>query len=485
MLNIFLNVLRGSVTAAFVAFIIIIARLLLKGAPRWITCVLWGILALRLICPVLPESSLSIVPSFKSEEEVVYYSEEITVLNQPLESANSSQLPQTSELVSLKYFPVNSDTLKPVASYYEPALIYIWSIGTAIMLSYGVLSYTRFRLRFRDSVLLCDNILQSEKVTSPFVLGVLKPRIYIPFNLDNKTKKQVILHEQAHIRRFDHIWKLLGFVLLCLHWFNPLMWVSYTLFCRDVEVACDEKVIKNYSTKKKQTYAMALLKCRNSSRLLYTAPLAFGEIGVDVRIKKTIKYKRPAAVVAVFGVIFTLALSVCLLTNPVSALPDVTFGKEYVSDIEVKDESFAVEQAVTTVPVTEEPTEPLPETTTEPEAVPTEPITENYVADSFTEDYDYEEESYDYDSNFSADFVMKPLPEIEPITLAPSGTYKTIDVSGYNNTGYRGPYYGPFDPTKPIRWDNGYTSDSPGYINTMDVFNGPYSINKRLNPHLY
>lgn len=448
MLGFFSLLLRISVTATFTAVIIIIARFCLKSVPRWLTCVLWSILALRLICPVLPESSMSIVPSFKTEEDIRYNSDVIVE-----QHSSTTVLPNTN--TDLSVINVTSEY-----NDYEPlsALPYIFGGGTFLMASYGVLSYIRLRLRFRDAVLLSDNIRQSEKVTSPFVLGIIRPQIYIPFKLDNKTRKEVILHEQAHIKRLDHIWKPLGFTLLCLHWFNPLVWVSYILFCRDVEVACDEKVIKNYSLKMKKNYAMALLECRNSSGLFSATPLSFGEIGVDVRIKKTIKYKRPAVAVAVFAMVFILILSVCLLTNPVSAVTEGVAEKATVYDNEVKENTISDVQEIITLPITKVPLEPfsqpatesatesLTEPATEPEVIPTEPSPEPYVEDSFTED-SYYEESYDYDNEYSFEFVEYTIGLLaEPTPMVREGdNYSFVDGIVKN------PYGNGIDPTKPIK----------------------------------
>ncbi len=495
MLSVFLGILRTSVIATFAVVIIIIARFCLKSAPRWITCVLWGIVALRLICPVLPESNLSIVPCFESEE--VYYTEETVVVNQPTQSTQLSQLYQNSQVsddLSATYPSVNSDTLESDRSEYLSIFLYIWEVGIFLIASYGIFSYIRLRFCFRDAVLFSDNIRQSEKVTSPFVMGVLRPQIYIPFNLEKKTRKQVILHEQAHIKRFDHIWKPLGFALLCLHWFNPLMWVSYVLFCRDVEVACDEKVIKNYSLKMKKNYAMALLECRNSSGLFSATPLSFGEIGVDVRIKKTIKYKRPAVAVAVFGMVFILILSVCLLTNPVSAVTEEFSEKVTVLDNEVKNNTISDVQEVTTVPATEVPVEsfsqpatvPVTELVTEPEVIPTEPIPEPYEEDNFTED-SYYEENYDneYEYEFEYEPLIVPRPELNSTPMVRKGDNYDLLDGVVNN-----PYPKGVDPTKPIKifetnnivlGGTRYDSDEPGYVNAMERFNGTARINKILD----
>ena len=500
MFGIFYDVLKVSGVSTFAAVIIIIARFCLKGSPRWITCALWGIIALRLICPILPESSLSIIPLVESKDDISYYTEEITVLNNSSQSAKPTQsvdLSHTSDLVMVESGPIDMDPLEYVPSQSLLISSYLWIAGVALMVSYGALSYIRLRLRIRDAVLLRDNIRQSEKVRSPFAFGVLKPRIFIPYNLDKKTRKQVILHEQCHIKRLDHIWKLLGFIFLSIHWFNPLMWMSYILFCRDIEIACDEKVIKHYSFKMKKKYATALLKCGISNGLIPSVPVAFGEIGVSVRIKKTLKYKRRVTAVSVFGILLVFALSVCLLTNPVSAI-SAEFPEEVVSYKVVEDNTIpAVEDTatvlVTDVPaesylqpvtesVTESATEPLTEPAIESEVIPTEPNPEPYEDDSYTED-SYYEDSYDYDSIYEIDLVKLTLPEYEPTPMMREG--ENVNSYGFNSFN-NNQYYG-IDPTKPIKifetnknnivfWGTMYDSDEPGYVNAMDRFNGKYNI---------
>lgn len=446
MASVFSDVLNVSIVGAIASVVVIIARLLFKSIPRWITCVLWAIVALRLICPALPESDFSLIPSFYFEEdsstvEIISYENPSTY--SASHANNSETIPQG--LVESENSNDNSSYLTTVLSVGS----YVWCIGAVFMIGYGVCSYIRTRVRFRDAVLYKDNIRQSEKVSSPFVMGLLNPQIYIPFCMDTKTRKQVILHEQSHIERFDHIWKPFGFVLLCLHWFNPLMWTSYILFCRDIEVACDERVIKNYGIKMKKAYAMALLKCKSSSTAFSAYPLAFGEIGVGVRIKKTLKYRKNTVIIAVAGFLTTLLLSVCLLTNPVSAESDVVEDNRALY-IESKPVITNIAEDVTTVPVTEAPTEPV--------TVPaTEPIVEQgYVNDtevSYNEEYYYEEQSYDYNNEYSfgVSEVKKLELKIEPMTLSFSETYDSTgshasSLLSFNNSVYDNK----FDPNEHI-----------------------------------
>lgn len=409
MSEIFSNILGISITAGFVSAVIFIIRIILKGAPRWITCLLWGFVALRLLCPVLPESTVSFIPDIESSHNTQQVISEAPAV---IPEAVHTHAPEDNENKTLQVLSV------------------IWAAGAGIMLMYGAVSYIVTRLRVRDAVKYKDNIRQSEKVASPFVMGVLRPMIYIPYSLKKKTRKQVLCHEQAHISRLDHIWKLSGFVLLCFHWFNPLMWVAYILLCRDIEVACDEKVIKNYNLKARKAYATALLECKMPKSLSPACPLAFGEVGVGVRIKKTLRYKKPAIALAVTGVVLALTLSPCLLTNPVTAAKDEEAPRLYGDNRVTVDYINALEAQ--TEPVTEEVAQPA-----------TEPATDPYEEVYYEDDY-YEEDYYD---NIECIEVPKPtyevtMPPVKKRRVVPANptSYPVIpiynDNSYYNNYNY-------------------------------------------------
>ena len=197
-------------------------------------------------------------------------------------------------------------------------LAIVWIVGIVLLLAYTIISYSRVKNKIGTAVLLRDNIYQSENVISPFVLGIIKPKIYLPFNMNEQDMEHVIAHEQAHINRKDHWWKPLGFLILTLHWFNPLMWLGYVLLCRDIELACDEKVIKELNTEQKADYSQALLNCSVNRRMIAACPLAFGEVGVKDRVKSILNYKKPAFGIIVVAIIASIAVAVCFLTNPTS-----------------------------------------------------------------------------------------------------------------------------------------------------------------------
>ena len=197
-----------------------------------------------------------------------------------------------------------------------PVASIVWLFGIAVMLVYTAISYILLRRKVATAVLLQNRIYQSENVPSPFVLGILKPRIYLPFQLDAQSLNHVVAHEISHIRRRDHWWKPLGFLLLALHWFNPLIWVGYILLCRDIELACDEKVIKELDNENRASYTEALVACSIHRRAIAACPLAFGEVGVKERVKSVMNYKKPAFWIVVAAIVSCIVVAVCFLTNP-------------------------------------------------------------------------------------------------------------------------------------------------------------------------
>ena len=200
-----------------------------------------------------------------------------------------------------------------------PYLAGLWLVGVFALLLYTVISYVRLKKKIGTAVLYKDNIFQSESVISPFVLGIIKPKIYLPFNMTDSDMENVVAHEQAHIKRKDHLWKPLGFLLLTIHWFNPLMWVGYIMLCKDIELACDEKVVKNLDTEQRADYSQALLSCSVNRRMIAACPLAFGEVGVKSRIKTVLNYKKPAFWIIIIAIIASIVAAVCFLTNPTSS----------------------------------------------------------------------------------------------------------------------------------------------------------------------
>lgn len=354
MSELFLTILNISITASYIALVAIVLRMLLKRIPKWITCILWALLAIRLLVPFSFESRLSLVPSsepVKSESVISSVVEENYQALKPQtpvieqEAPDSPQAPVIEQdnpnSVQNPVTPITPDKSEdtpaenitpntPQISLTEekekentfakifPILSYVWAGGVLLMLLYSVISFVRLKRRVRASFVTDKNIYICDDISTPFILGIIKPRIYLPSALSGEELEYITSHEKAHLKRLDHLWKPLGFVLLSVHWFNPLMWISYILLCRDIELACDEKVLKDLGTDNKKHYSQTLLTFSTERRLVSACPLAFGEVGVKQRIKNIINYKKPAFWVTLLCLLLCLAVGFCFLTNPVS-----------------------------------------------------------------------------------------------------------------------------------------------------------------------
>lgn len=310
MSGMFLKAVNMSIAAGWIVLVAAALRLLLKRAPKWISVLLWGVVALRLVCPFSIESALSLIPSAETIPE--------RVLRGPSFQVRTGLGPvdrQVNDYLRKRYF---EGVTVPVQNglNFVTALSAIWIAGSILLLFYMIFSYWRLRRQVSTAVRLQEGIFQSEHVSSPFVLGVLKPKIYLPFGMEERELEYVTAHERAHIRRRDHWWKPLGFVLLTVYWFNPLMWLAYGLLCRDIEMACDEKVVRELGAQQRAEYSQALLACSVPRRGIAVCPLAFGEVGVRERIRSVLSYKKPAFWVAGAALAICAAVAVCFLTDP-------------------------------------------------------------------------------------------------------------------------------------------------------------------------
>ena len=310
MSDLFLKIINMSISASWLVLAVLMLRFVLKKAPKWVNVLLWGIVAVRLVFPFSIESALSLIPSAET------ISPGIMMDNAP---SVQTGIPAINNVIN----PVISSSLAPTPGasanplqIWIPILSIIWVIGVAALLLYTAVSYWRLRRKVSEAVILRDNIFQSENVASPFVLGIVKPKVYLPYHMDGQDLSHVVAHEQAHIRRKDHWWKPLGFFLLTIHWFNPLMWLAYVLLCRDIELACDEKVIKELGNEQRADYTQALVACSVNRRMIAACPLAFGEVGVKERVKSVMNYKKPAFWVIVVSIITCAVVAICFLTNP-------------------------------------------------------------------------------------------------------------------------------------------------------------------------
>lgn len=310
MTQIFLQIINMSISASYIVLAVLLLRLLLKKAPKWISVVLWGIVAVRLVCPFTVESVLSLIPSAEVVSPSIMTDTPPTV-NTGIPFVNSTLNPVIGE----SFAPAPGDSANPL-QVLVPVFAVIWIVGMVALLIYTVISYARVKRRIGTAVLFKDNIYQSEGVVSPFVLGLIKPKIYLPFNMKEQDVVHVVAHEQAHIRRRDYLWKPFGFLLLILHWFNPLMWLGYVLLCRDIELACDEKVIGALDREARADYSEALLSCSINRRMIAACPLAFGEVGVKERVRSVLNYKKPAFWLMIAAIVACVAVAVCFLTDP-------------------------------------------------------------------------------------------------------------------------------------------------------------------------
>lgn len=325
--ELFLKIINMSISASWLVLAVLILRILLKKAPKWVSVLLWGIVAIKLICPFTIESSVSLIPDSVGSGKLISewadnYIDDIDIYHPDsiyYDAAIGAGREPISDGEGGYYVVTKHDQLGEPATIENtviPVLSIVWVAGIILLALYTAISYWRLRSKVDTAVRYKDNIYQSENVSSPFVFGIIKPLIYLPFNMNGQDLEHVVAHEQAHIRRKDHWWKPLGFLLLTIHWFNPLMWLAYVLLCRDIELACDEKVIKEFSNEQRADYTQALVTCSVNRRMIAACPLAFGEVGVKERVKSVMNYKKPAFWIVVLAVIFCLGVAVCFLTNP-------------------------------------------------------------------------------------------------------------------------------------------------------------------------
>ena len=306
----FLKLVNMSLTASWLVLAVIVTRVLLKNAPKYIRVILWGFVGLRLIFPFSIESVLSLIPSSEPLPEEFLYAASPQV-NTGIPSLNNAINPIVSE--SLAPAPVASANPTQIWSFIFSQL---WLVGLVLMAAYALISYLLIRRRVSASIPIGKNIRLCDHIGSPFILGIISPVVYLPSELDQKTADMVLAHEFAHLKRKDHWWKPLGFALLSVYWFNPVMWLAYVLLCRDIELACDEKVIKDLNAEEKKTYSTALLSCSVPRHLIAACPLAFGEVGVKDRIKSVVNYRKPAFWLILAAVLICIVVAVCFLTDP-------------------------------------------------------------------------------------------------------------------------------------------------------------------------
>lgn len=308
--DVFLKLVNLSISASWLILAVLVLRVVLKKAPKWVMPLLWGVVALRLVCLFSIESALSLIPSAETiPSEIVTETREPVLYEQAtLDIVTNPTLPSAAEV------PVGVSRQQAQVDFNIYSVL--WLAGMAALLVHALVSAGKLKRKLATAILLRDNIYESEFVDSPFVFGVVKPNIYLPMHMDEGTAAYVIAHEHAHLARRDHWWKVLGYLVLALHWFNPLVWVAYILFCRDIELACDEKVVKGLDGAARADYSQALLSCAAPKRAVAACPLAFGEGNIKTRVKSALHYKKPAFWVAAAAVLAVVIMAVCFLTNP-------------------------------------------------------------------------------------------------------------------------------------------------------------------------
>ena len=339
MAAVFLKLLNLSISASWLVLAVLVLRLISKRSPKWMNVLLWGIVALRLVLPFSVESALSLIPSAETVSPAVVQFDPAPTITSGVSVIDNAVNPSLSEHFAAA--PLASVNPLYVWAYLAG---WVWLIGLGAMLLYALVSYLRLRRRVSVSLCVRENIYLCDAISSPFILGVVKPRIYLPSGLDEVEQQNVLSHERAHLARRDHWWKPLGFALLAVYWFNPVLWLAYTLLCRDIELACDERVIRTMDESAVKTYSTVLLACSMPRKAVITCPLAFGEVGVKERVRNALRYKKPAFWVVAASVAVCVVVAVCFLTNPptdTDAAGLVGFHREQVTYADVTDASGA------------------------------------------------------------------------------------------------------------------------------------------------
>lgn len=318
----FEQLLNMSISASWVVLAVIALRLVLKKAPKAIHCAMWILVAIRLLLPITVESNFSLMEPEKTQTATSKMLDDYVGSTHTYWYFTSEyDMALDAGMVPIRAEDGGSYVITGTSPFTKPTQLgdvmeTIWFFGVVSMGLYALVSYLAVRRKVQVCIKLDKTIFLCDRIDTPFILGILRPQIYLPSELDPTTAGHVLAHEQAHLERRDHWWKPLGFMLLSVYWFNPVLWLAYILLCRDIEQACDEKVVKKLDIAGRKAYSIALLQCSVSRKLIAACPLAFGEAGVKGRIKSVLHYKKPAFWIILVAVIASLAAAVCLLTDP-------------------------------------------------------------------------------------------------------------------------------------------------------------------------
>lgn len=352
MAEIFQKALNMSIAAGWLILAVIALRLLLRRAPKRFRLLLWAVVGLRLSLPWSIESALSLIPSAQTLPEGIML-ERAPVLDTGISALNGAINPG----FTAAFTPELGASANPL-QVLLPIAAALWMLGAAAMLLWALVSWLRLRKRVREAVRLEENVYECE-IASPFVLGLFRPRIYLPFSLENGERELVLAHERAHITAGDHIIKPLGWLLLAAHWYNPLVWLAYALFCRDIELACDERVVRGLSLSDRADYSQALLDLSRPRGGVRACPLAFGESSVKGRVKSVLSYKKPAFWLVLLAVVVCVGAAVCFLTDPKEEAEPVDDGDGGVVISARLEESFPAQVLDYAFACTEEMAEEL------------------------------------------------------------------------------------------------------------------------------
>ncbi len=307
---VFLKMVNMSISAGWMILAVLIARLFLRKSPRWVLCLLWGAVAIRLTVPFFFESAVCLIPSVETVPLNIAFQQR-PALNTGISVVNELINPFVAEV----FTPASHKQISRLQFAIHAAAA-IWIIGIVIMLTYALFSYLKLKRTVSACITAGKNIMICDEISTPFLLGVFSPVIYVPSSVAGETYHYVILHEVSHIMRHDHWWKPLGFLLASLHWYNPLCWISYVLFCRDIETACDEKVIAGMDRNDRAAYAQALLNCSNPHRGFYASPISFCETGIKERVRFVLEYTKPSFKNVSIALVISALVTGCFLTDP-------------------------------------------------------------------------------------------------------------------------------------------------------------------------
>ncbi len=321
------NILNMSVEASFLIVAVLFVRILLRKSSKLFRKVLWALVALRLSLPFSFESSLSLVPH------------------------------QSKYMAEVNTIPTDGAVVVTDSAFDWTVIVpYVWVTVCALFLVYAITCFVKLKRKMSDAVRFKDNVFQSEKVDSPFVFGVVKPRIYVSYDIKGEDLDFVLKHENTHIKYFDHITKIIGFVILCVHWFNPLVWISYALFCKDTELACDELVIRNMTADKRKSYARTLYDIGVSKPVISACPIAFGEVSIKERVKTAVSYKKIGKVALALSAVICVMVAVCFMTSPKSGAVEPPVNTEVAVNETI---NYAPKEEDTTSVIVEQKEEPV------------------------------------------------------------------------------------------------------------------------------